>query len=310
MNQVEQKASEISEMTKLSVMTVNAVLKDMLEDGEVSVSLKKMGKGRPSTFYTYNSEYICGCIIYAREVNEMVHVKLAITDTFSRKIHEDDFYFSNLMENDLIKIVSEVKESYPSLGSVLLGFPGIIEDDKILSSDFTSFSTNFITDIKNNFEIDLMFLNDINAATYGYSQMENEKDVVGLYFPENFNPGAGIVLDQEVHFGVRGFAGEVGHIKLGVPWTDLSQKDQSTIVTQIASLGTIVSSMIAPETIILYGEYIDSSHCDLIQEKINASFNGLFEIELVYRESLMSDFEVGLLFCLENNLSDVYLKKL
>ena len=50
----------------------------------------------------------------------------------------------------------------------------------------------------------------MNAAVFHFK--EEKKIVAGIYFPKNYPPGAGLVIDQQLFKGANHLSGEIKHL--------------------------------------------------------------------------------------------------
>ena len=83
-------AAQLSRKTELSVVTVNSLLKEMIESNEVYAgeSIPSNG-GRPSTVYKYNDMFRCSAIIFGYTIDNKNYIKILVTNLLGKCIYEE-----------------------------------------------------------------------------------------------------------------------------------------------------------------------------------------------------------------------------
>jgi len=304
-------ASQIRQETDLSIVTINSVVKDMIANNEIKRSNQgiKSVSGRPSTRYIYNRLFLCGCILYAYEKKDFFVVKAIVVDVFGTCICEKEKKTQDVSDSFLFEILKELKNDYPTIGIVTLGFPGVEHHGKIISTDFShNIEFGFIEKLEEKFAVKLTFVNDINAAVYGNykSQICEKGNIVGIYFPKHFTPGVGILIKGDIYSGTVNFAGEIGQIPYNIPWSDLYKSSKQEIVKQIEELTTMLICIIAPSKILLYSEYINKDLVKQLSFLMNEKFKNYYSPEIELCLTLDQDIKNGLIIITQQRIEKEY----
>lgn len=299
-------ASEIAERTGLSVVTVNVVLEEMCSTGEIEKAGVNKGKsGRPSISYKYNRQYRLSLINYAYIKGNMVAVRFVVMNRFREEIYERQTEVERLDREFVLKSIGEIKELYPTVKVLILGFPGYETGKAVSSGDFINFlSAKYLEKIEKKYGMRPVFMNDINAAVCGYNKTSEKKykNQAAVFFPKNYCPGSGIIVDGRIYTGTNNFAGEIGIMPTEIKWQELHKHGNSDIIKQVAWLLLFISCSIAPESIVVYGEYINKKVFSAIEEKLSKKLPQGYMPELILSENFDNDFKNGLGFVAEEEL--------
>ena len=306
-------ASDIQKLTNLSIVTVNAVISDMMKDNEISISNIETPNpmGRPATIYEYNKLFICGCILYAYEKESYFVIKIVVTNIFGNSIYEKEEQAQEVNDSILINILKNLKKTYKTIKVLTLGFPGFENNKIVHSSDFIkNIEKGFIEKIEKRFTLKVIYINEINAATYGYYKSESlsSENIVGLFFPKHFPPGSGIIIAGSIYTGVMNFAGEVSHIKSSIPWTKLYKSSHKEIIAQIGELLGIIICVLAPHKIVIYSEYIDNKIIDKLKLLCNKKYDAFYSPKIELSNTLDQDINKGLIIITQKNIEMEYEK--
>lgn len=200
------------------------------------------------------------------------------------------------------------------------GLPGVERDGRIVSNDYSELvGTDFIAHFRQRYGAEIRFINDINAAAYGYydrmkpfsacEDMELSPAVVGIYYPRLYYPGVGIIIDGKIYLGSQNFAGEVCRLPYGGPgtlypadWLAINYGNREQVCACIAGHLSQICSVLAPERIVLYGDFFSPEDIGRISELTEQLLEGRFHVQLDIVADLSGDFERGLSVLMEDLL--------
>ncbi|MNY33592.1 hypothetical protein D3C86_1678770 [compost metagenome] len=140
----------------------------------------------------------------------------------------------------------------------------------------------------------------MNLTVYGFYQKRgyvDENTVAVATFIEGSLPGAGIMVDGNIHRGSTRFAGEIAFLPLGMSLEEqFRQLHDRTTFHSLA--GHAVSSLIAimnPETIALTGSLIKFIDVDLIRQECLKCIPEMHMPHLMLLEHPDEDYMYGLI---------------
>lgn len=294
-------ASQLSKKTGLSVVTINALLKVMMSEGEVFESDKLITNGgRPSAEYRYNNLFMCSCIVYGFHTKGDDYVRVIVADVFKSKVFEIESVFDSIKIESFNDMIDEAFHTFATIKSITFGLPGEENDGSITINDYREIVGDaFIRHYKDRYNVPIYFVNDVNAATYGYYSQNikelHDKNVVGLFFPKAYKPGAGLIMNGDIFRGSMNFAGEVGYMPIGIDWTTLDYNDEKSMIEAIARLVSIICCVIAPDHITLYGEFLHKSMEAEIMSEVSKYLSHAFSASLSISDEFSEHFELGLI---------------
>lgn len=254
---------QLAELTGLSVVTVNSLIKVLLEGGELfEDEAAPSNGGRPAVTYRFNSEYSLALIIYMHEMNGNDVAFISVDNLWGERIEKKEKILNRLSLTDFDEIIEKFIIKYPSIKVISFGMPGVELQGKLNIIDYEKLQgKGFSEYFKNKFNLPVLFENDLNAAVIGYCHSNEIKDdvcVVALYYPSKYPPGSGIFLNGNIYKGRDGFAGEVGYLPIGVDWRNLKDTsfEQCDVIAKII---LSITSLYNPHQVVLYGEDLPES---------------------------------------------------
>lgn len=292
---------ELAQQTGLSVVTVNALIKDMMKDGEVHKGdLIPSNGGRPSSLYHYNGDYKLAVILYGYQKNNQNYIKLLVVNLFEERIYEEAVYMEQITESSFEPLLDRIMAKYTAVAVLAFGLPGAAHEGRILVHDYPALvGDTFLAHYKERYSVPVIYVNDINAAVYGYyyrhlDPMETGT-VVGIYFPRMYGPGAGIMINGELYVGSHHYAGEVGHYPIGCDWLALDYADSQAVTEVIGKLIAMISVVLAPAQIVLYGDFWQAESAEHISQYAEQMILHTFSPNIVLSSGFDEDFEQGMI---------------
>ncbi len=208
---------QLAEAAGFSVVTVNALIKDLVDGGEaeaVKVVAPGESGGRPAQQFAYCRNRKLLLLLYMFEEQGRDKLVLAVENLLGEIIWQKDVFPPAVTEDILLAELQAVLEEFPKISQVLLGMPGVEVAGRMLVIDYPALKDLTLTfDLSKKLGLPVRFCNDINAAVMGYGKGCPEaagETIIGLYWPHGYPPGAGILLRGRLYTGRDGIAGEVG----------------------------------------------------------------------------------------------------
>lgn len=300
-NELDSTAANLSQKTGLSVVTVNVILKEMLQSKEVFAgqSIPSNG-GRPSIVYKYNEMYRCAAIVFGYTKSDNNYIKILVINLLGNCIYEEEKVFENVKDDSFNHILDELFAKYPTIELISFGLPGAEENGVITINDYPYIvGDTFLNHYKERYKVSVTFINDINAAVYGYYH-NNLSDyypqtVVGLVFNRVYLPGSGIVIKGEIHTGKSNFAGEIAFMPLGIDWLKINYYDIEEMSEAIGKVVAMMSCVIAPDNFVIYGDFWSEDSAIKIKEKAEKNLNNHFQVNIVVCNKYEEYYKKGMI---------------
>ena len=209
---------QLAEAAGFSVVTVNALLKDLVKTGEAeaveAAAVPGEAGGRPAQQFAYCRNRKLLLLLYMFEEQGRDKLVLAVENLLGEIIWQKDMFPNEITEAVLLTELQAALEEFPKVSQVLLGMPGVEAAGRMLVIDYPQLRDLTLTfDLSKKLGLPVYFCNDINAAVSGYGrtcEKAGQETIVGLYWPHGYPPGAGILLNGRLYTGRDGIAGEVG----------------------------------------------------------------------------------------------------
>jgi len=266
--------STVAQATGLSVATCGNILNELLDTGELlELGMEESSGGRPARLYQYNENFLyIVCIIVRAGVktHSLTYTVVNLAGKTIKEGHQEN----DLMGHALIdQLVDQLIGQFPQIRAVGIGVPGAVNQGVINVSDIQELiNVPLEAFIREKHEVEVIIENDMNLTVYGFYQKQGydeEKSVAVATFIEGCFPGAGMMVNGQIHRGSTCFAGEIAFLPFGM--THEEQFRQLHDRTTFHSLaGRAVSSLIAvmnPGMIALTGSLVESTDVDLIRQE-------------------------------------------
>lgn len=291
---------ELSVKTGLSVVTIQSLLAEMIESQEAyEGELVPSGGGRPSMEYSFNGEYAYALIAFGFQKQDRNYIKVLVVNLYGKVAFQAEAYLKEVKQDSFDAYFQEALRRYPDIRGIGLGIPGETEGGTVTMCDYKNLiGTGFLEHIKEIFDLPVLVLNDINAAIAGYAGEREDilkECITGIYFPRIYPPGAGIVINGQIHTGKSHFAGELGLLPQDTDWRNLDYGDVELLAEKIGDLLTFYSCILAPHRIILYGDFFHEKLRKRIEEYVLKRLQCQFELDIQISARFEEDYEKGMI---------------
>lgn len=289
---------EISRETGLSIVTVNTILQDFVSTNiAMDAGQIPSNGGRPARVYRFNERYHLVLAVFTREIGGVNSVCVRLADLNGTVIESFDEPLRGETLAAIEAVVDPVMERNPAVRAISFGLPGIELDGSIVALDYPDLvGVPLVAHFTERYGCTVLFENDVNAAVYGRSlDTDAAESEAYLYFPAKYPPGAGIRIDGRIIKGKRNFAGEVGHLPLDIPWGDaLLVNSFDRIVDAVSRVVASITAVIAPESVVLFGEFLNDRHLEAVVERCAVLLPDGMVPEISLSANFSHDFERGL----------------
>jgi hypothetical protein len=290
---------QIAELTRISLVTVGVLMKELVETGEVvEDSVIQPQLGRPATMYKYNEEYNLALVIYMHEKKKKDIANFAICNLYGDIIKSLNKEMECITLESFDLTISTLLSQYPNIKTIGFGVPGVEVDGRLILSDYVGFQDIKLSCyIENKFKKSVFVENDVNAAIAGYCYThleQKDKCVIGLYFPSKYAPGAGIYINGRLVKGCKGLAGEIKFLPLGIDW-DTFDHEVDKVDDIIVKVMKTFMCLYNPDAIILYQENTECDYVTKLQKLCTTNMEKMMIPEIIVTDELNTDFEKGMI---------------
>ena len=287
----------LAQQTSLSYVTVNNLIRQLLESTEVLPgNLLPSAGGRPSQTYRFRPDFRHAAVVYGHTQNGRDTLHLRVTDLCGKSVYRSDLLPDRVTLSYLMQLLADAFAQYPDIAAVGIGLPGEELDGVVTINDYTDLvGTRLTASLSAAYGVPVFFENDINAAILGFSEEAHasESCTVGIYFPGKHIPGAGILLNGEIYRGKQHFAGELRPQPFGIDW--LAPKSRAETLADTAKLCSAICCLLAPDTIVLYGESLPDDTAEIVAQKVCDLLSGKFCPQIVLSHAFEPHFEKGMI---------------
>ncbi len=205
---------DISKMTKLSLPTVNKIIKDLAEKN-ILLELGKgetQGGGRKPSMYEINPSYDPIISLFFSDGN----IRAVLANGVGKKIVDKNYNLPEASVEDIYKIIEDLlvldRNNIKAIG---IGIPGVVNNEGLVTKIplFPSLEgVNLKELLKNRFEKKVFIENEVNVTGYGIYKENYSIDYnnfLYVYFGEK-GVSSAIILNGNLYKGVNSFSGEIG----------------------------------------------------------------------------------------------------
>lgn len=286
---------QLSDATGLSAMTVGKLLGGMTARGEVrQPGTQSQGSGRPSMIAAYNGDYAHFASIVVEQREGKSAFALSVVNLFGETVRRESLLLDEVRADSFDDFFSRMLAEGYRLRLAVLVLPGVAEGEEMLLCDLEELvRAQVLRRIRQRFGVEVLFENDVNAAVFGHGFGAEDEVCAGIYFPRRYCPGAGVVVRGEILRGHRRFAGEVPYIQGGERWAALDYGDVTETAEMIAQLLTVYACTVAPERMVLYGDFFTPALETAVRARFNEKMLGRFDLTLTFQDAMTQDQERG-----------------
>ena len=154
----------------------------------------------------------------------------------------------------LAETISGYRARYPQITCLVISLPGVEIDGVLSVADYPALRGERVSQrLHDATGLPVLLANDVNAAVLGYGaalgEAAHSETVIGIYWPQKYPPGAGILLKGELYQGRDGLAGEIAYA-----FGDAPQLPTGTPIEQAAKAVLGFVRYYNPHRMVLYHE--------------------------------------------------------
>ncbi|KZV13672.1 hypothetical protein F511_45166 [Dorcoceras hygrometricum] len=291
---------QLAALTKLSVVTVNSLVKELHERGELfeDETVPSNG-GRPALTYRYNYDFSQALVIHMKEIqgSELL-ISAAVINLEDRTLEKEEYVMPVFHVQPFYDNINRLLDSFPSIKRIGIGIPGQMADGEIrVSSHRELTGLRLVEDLEQQFGLPVTVENDINAAISGYCaklepELKESYCVAGIYFPNQYPPGMGIYLDGKMIKGKHGMAGEIKFLPSAPDW--YQEIAAETFLECAFQIIQTVNAVLAPDKFVIYQNMTCADRWFPAWESYQLAHPMPTLPEIILQDTFQQDFEAGM----------------
>ena len=282
-----QSAKNLSAQTGLSIVSINKLL-DVLDNKHLIINGFLNTPGRRAKTYQLRADAGKLGIFQLVEIDGKIQITYFLCDLLGQ-VYLQKQAAKPLESLDYLLDFIKSMTAKQRPDKIIVGIPGVELNALLQISDVKSLQgINLTAAITTATGIDSLIVNDVNASTYGANKKSSHENItVGIYFPKNFGPGVGIVINNHLLHGADGLTGE---IEFGTVSSD--NKPQEII----QHLQNIIS-LLNPNLVIAYIEKLDLSDTQInhIKQTLDRKLPLHQNYSLSFDHNFEKDYLTGLI---------------
>ncbi|MDQ0173595.1 ROK family protein [Paenibacillus tundrae] len=303
---------QLASLTKLSVVTINALVKELCNRGELfEDKVVPSNGGRPAQAYRYNYNYRLALVLYIQEMKGEELISATVINLENEVLSKEDCILPVLDKQHILQLIKQCVTSYPSIHRIGIGIPGqAVNGDITVSSHDELINSRLIQDIQSEFDLKVLVENDVNAAISGYCiQHEEMKEqcVTGIYFPNRYPPGLGIMLNGQIMQGKNGMSGEIKYLPSAPNWKGKMNDDE--FLLQVCQIIQTINAIVAPHQTVIYQERVKIEQLEAAWKQYQMEHPMPTFPEVVYQWTFQKDFDAGLRWMILQELRETILEE-
>ncbi|WP_239257307.1 ROK family protein [Listeria ilorinensis] len=252
--------AEMAEGTSISVVTINALVKELVADRTImEAGLIQQKLGRPAIEYQFNYDKQHFCLLSMQEEDNQLVIEAKIVNLQQEVKFAAEYDFSTPTIDGFQRIIQELMAQSIDFEKIGLSFPGKIHQDIVTSSWYGKFDGwNFRELVRDLTEKPIIVQNDAHLMTIGYClnhHVSRHATIVGIFYPKKSMPGITIFAGGRLVEGHLGLAGEAKFLSI---MADPNQPVQSDVdlAQNLADIVALYNVIIAPHVFVLSSETI------------------------------------------------------
>lgn len=299
---------QLSEASGLSVVTVNSLVKELVERDEAQVveEVSSTG-GRPAVQYRFYAERRLALVGYMYEQAGVDQLYVMLVNLLGEPLTllQERFPAVRVDMDFLVGVLRPYLQQYPAISTVLIGLPGVETAGRLKVVDYPALmDCAFSEEMSSRLQKPVQMVNDINATVVGLGAslgaVSQKETVLGVYWPQDYPPGAGILIRGQLYTGRDGVAGEIGH-RFGRPGR---VKQQVSHQAEVMEMTELLTRMWNPHRLVFYDEQLTEAAIAEIQAGCRGRIPIRFLPELSLRTSIHQDYRRGMCLLAESLLEN------
>lgn len=294
----------LAEEIGLSVVTVNALMQTLLERKEAEpVTEARSTGGRPAQQFRFcgGRKMALACYMYAE--NGRAKMVIFLENLLGEIVEQKEVYPETVAKDIFPAALRPFIKKYPQIMLVVVGMPGTEVNGTLEITDYPDLrGMPFSKWLSAELDRPVRFINDIHAAVAGsgtlFGKTVAEETVIGVHWPQNGPPEAGILIGGRLYMGRDGIAGALSH------WAQKEWQPPRDAVREAVRVAVLLVRTWNPHSMILYSERLRMEDLPRILELCSREMPAKFLPTMIIRPDILEDYGQGIYALAGDCLSD------
>lgn len=248
-------ASELVKQTGISMVTVNSLLKELVQEQLVLEGKQVQGEsGRPAVEYHFNYDLSHSLLLSLEEASGKLFIRSFLIDLAGIVLKEEQVAFPDVQLDSFIRILQLQLTKHPfEIRNISISIPGKIYNGVIQSSWHDKLDGwNLAQAIREVSPLPFFIQNDAHLVTIGHCLLKGisfEEATVGIYFPRQSMPGVTILAHGGLLEGNQGLAGEAKYLPNMI--NEHFPCDDEQLAKLLSALLPLYNAVIAPKRFVI-----------------------------------------------------------
>ncbi len=293
--------SQLAELSGLSVVTIQSLIKTLLDNGEITEdAIVQPQLGRPAATFRYNANHRLALTVNMYEADGQDTAEYTVYNLCGEVLDRHLEQLPTVTLESFHGAIDGLISSYPAISVIGFGMPAEEIEGRLVISDYELLkNTELAAYYEARCHIPVFVENDINAALLGYCVNQHypagqDFYTAAIYLPTKYPAGASLCHNYQILKGRNGLAGELKYLPLDIDWTAFPYPPKALEDIALKVMQVIIS-IYNPDRIILYSE----SLTPVIGERLKALYptttDKILIPEIELYQSMDEDLGVGLL---------------
>lgn len=256
---------QLAGRTGLSVVTINSLVKILLENGEIMEEEQTIANGgRPAAVYSLNRNYKLALVFGTREQGGTDRITASVVNICDELV-EPEQQFSQLSIQNLDFSIRYYTQKYPAIRLIAFALPAKERDGRLIFCDYEELNGFPLREyISEHYHLPCLIENDIRISVLGYflkNPSPDTKVLAGIYFPRKYSVGVGLLVNGNLYQGAGGIASEIEYLPA---FADICWEERT--LEQNIELIKTVCVMYNPDTVLLYDAFLTEENFRAIEK--------------------------------------------
>ena len=285
---------QLAKASGLSVVTVNAIMKILVESGEAEAKETAPSTGgRKALIYVFRKNRRLSLAAHTSIGSDEEKTKLMITvdNVFAENIHSDEVELDTLAPSAFIETLQPFIKEYPQIPLLMIGMDGKTAQAALDAPECRDMP--FDRQLTAKLARPVKIISETEAAAANAEHLFGKPiadgTVVAVHWPNLTPPTASIMIGGKPFRGRDGIAGEIGKRFFGSTY-----HKPLDIVREAARIVVTLTRVLNPHGIVLYGEEFTDDIAAYITERALREIPEKYLPNFAVRQSIAEDYALGM----------------
>ena len=283
---------QLAKASGLSVVTVNAIMKVLVESGEAEATETAPSTGgRKALIYVFRKNRRLSLTSYTTTTDNKTTLHISVDNVFGENVESFESPLENVTVAAFVEVLQPFIKKYPQIPLLMMGL-----DCKTMQTIMDSPDSRdmpFDRQLTAKLEHSVRQVSETEAAAANaehlFGKPVADGTVVAVHWPNLMPPTASIMMHGKMFGGRDGIAGEIGKRFFGNAY-----HKPLDIVREAARILVTLTRVLNPHGVILYGEEFTDDTAALITERAIREIPEKYLPNFAVRQSIDEDYSLGM----------------